>query len=142
MARHYQNNFENYLIVQRLAEKTRESYLQAVHGLEVFQKQPADKLNNEQIQDYLILCIQEKELAWSSCNVLFCALKKYYSGYLGRDESKFSIQYYLKNLLTCCENIGAATDPESGSFSAEIKMLQCQSVRLKEFSIMPKKRPE
>ncbi len=91
MSRQYQNNFENYLIVQRVAEKTKKSYLQAVHELEAFQNQPADKLNNEQIQEYLIYCIQEKELAWSSCNVLFCALKKYYSGYLGRDESKLSI---------------------------------------------------
>ena len=91
MSRKYQNNFENYLIVQRVAEKTKKAYLQAVRGLEVFHKQPADKLKNEQIQNYLHHCIQEKELAWSSCNVLFCALKKYYSGYLGRDESQFSI---------------------------------------------------
>ena len=91
MSRKYQNNFENYLIVQRVAEKTKKAYLQAIRGLEVFHKQPADKLENEQIQDYLHHCIQEKELAWSSCNVLFCGLKKYYSGYLGRDESQFSI---------------------------------------------------
>ena len=91
MSRKYQNNFENYLIVQHVAEKTKKSYLQAVHGLEAFHKQPDDNLNDVQIQDYLLHCIQEKELAWSSCNVLFCALKKYYSGYLGRDESQFSI---------------------------------------------------
>lgn len=91
MSRKFQDNFENYLIVQRVAKTTRNAYLQAVLGLEVFHKQPADKLKNEQIQNYLHHCIQEKELAWSSCNVLFCALKKYYSGYLGRDESQFSI---------------------------------------------------
>ena len=91
MSKTYQNNFENYLIVQRVAEKTKKAYLQAVRGLEDFHKQPADKLKNKQIQHYLHYCIQEKELAWSSCNVLFCALKKYYSGYLGRDESQFSI---------------------------------------------------
>jgi len=82
MGRQYQNNFENYLIVQRVAEKTKKSYLQSVQGLEDFHGQPADRLSNEQIQDYLIYCIQEKELAWSSCNVLFCALKKYYSSCL------------------------------------------------------------
>jgi len=91
MARQYQNSFENYLTVQRVAEKTKKAYLQSVQGLELFHKQPAHILGNEQIQDYLIYCIQEKELAWSSCNVLFCGLKKYYSSYLGRDESKFSI---------------------------------------------------
>ena len=91
MGRSFNDSFENYLIVQRVAEKTRKVYLQSVQGLEAFHEQPADKLSNEQIQDYLIFCIQEKELAWSSCNVLFCGLKKYYSGYLGFDEAKFSI---------------------------------------------------
>ena len=91
MGREFQNNFENYLIIQRVAEKTKKAYLQSVMGLEDFHNQSADKLNNEQIQEYLHYCIQEKELAWSTCNILFCALKKYYSGYLGRDESKFSI---------------------------------------------------
>lgn len=91
MSRKFQGSFENYLIVQRVAETTKKTYLQTVLSLEVFFKQPADNLIDEQIQDYLLHCIQEKELAWSSCNVLFCALKKYYSGYLGRDESQFSI---------------------------------------------------
>lgn len=91
MSRKFQDNFENYLIVQRVAKTTRNAYLQAVLGLEVFHQQPADELKNEQVQHYLHYCIQEKELAWSSCNVLFCALKKYYSGYLGRDDSQFSI---------------------------------------------------
>jgi len=34
MSRKYQNNFENYLIVQRVARKTKKAYLQAVHGLD------------------------------------------------------------------------------------------------------------
>ena len=91
MGKRFHGNFENFLILQRNAEKTRKSYLQAVTGLEDFHKLPADVLNNDQIQDYLLDCIQEKELAWSSCNVLFCGLKKYYTGYLGRDDSEFSI---------------------------------------------------
>ncbi|MEA2109405.1 MAG: tyrosine-type recombinase/integrase [Pseudomonadota bacterium] len=91
MGRSFNGNFENYLFVQRVADKTRKAYLQSVQGLELFHEQPAENLSNEQIQDYLIYCIQEKELAWSSCNVLFCGLKKYYSGYLGCDESEFSI---------------------------------------------------
>ena len=44
MSRKYQNNFENYLIVQRVAAKTKKAYLQAVHGLEAFHKQPPDRL--------------------------------------------------------------------------------------------------
>ncbi len=63
MDRQYQNNFENYLTVQRMSGKTKKSYLQAVRDLEAYQKQSADTLRNYQIQDYLIYNIQEKELA-------------------------------------------------------------------------------
>jgi len=91
MGKRFHGDFENFLILQRNVEKTRKSYLQAVASLEDFHKLPANVLNNDQIQDYLLYCIQEKELVWSSCNVLFCGLKKYYTGYLGRDDSKFSI---------------------------------------------------
>lgn len=60
-------------------------------GLSAFHQKPAEILDNDQIQDYLLHCIQEKQLAWASCNVLFCGLKKYYRGFLCRDESQFSI---------------------------------------------------
>lgn len=63
MSREFQNNFENYLVIQRVAEKTKKAYLQSVVDLEDFHNQPADGLNNEQIQEYLHYCIQGKELA-------------------------------------------------------------------------------
>jgi site-specific recombinase XerD len=87
---HYKD-FTSYLVLERVALKTRQAYLNAVAGLHAFHEQPPENLSNEQIQDYLIHCIQDRQLAWSSCNVLFCGLKKYYKGFLGRDESSFSI---------------------------------------------------
>jgi site-specific recombinase XerD len=68
-----------------------EAYLRAVADISAYHNHPAAELNNDQIQDFLHYSIQEKQLAWSSCNVLFCGLKKYYREYLGRDESEFSI---------------------------------------------------
>ena len=56
-----------------------------------FHKKSPEKLTNPQIQDFLLYNIREKELAWSSCNVLFCGLKKYYGQFLGRGEAEFSI---------------------------------------------------
>ncbi len=91
MKRTYQKSFLNFLHLQRVAPKTKEAYLRAVANLSTFHQQPAENLNNNQIQDYLLYCIQEKQLAWSSCNVLFCGLKKFYHGYLGRDNTGFSI---------------------------------------------------
>lgn len=83
--------FSNYLCLQRLAPKTNKSYLLSVKGLSDYFQQPAEELTNDRIQDYLLYCIQEKKLAWSSCNVLFSGLKKFYHGYLGRDDTDFSI---------------------------------------------------
>lgn len=91
MAYAYQHSFEDHLFLQRVAPKTREAYLRSVAGLSAFHDLPANHLSNDQIQDYLLYCIQEKQLAWSSCNVLFCGLKKYYREYLDRDEAEFTI---------------------------------------------------
>ena len=86
-----QKSFANFLCLHRVAPKTSQAYLHAVADLSAFHQKPAETLNNDQIQDYLIYCIQERQLAWASCNVLFCGLKKYYQGFLGRDDSQFSI---------------------------------------------------
>jgi len=91
MKRSYRYNFEALLQTQRMAARTREAYLRAVDEISVFHDRPAKELTNGQIQEFLHYCIQEKQLAWSSCNVLFCALKKYYHDYLERKDSEFSI---------------------------------------------------
>jgi len=85
-------SFTNYLSLQGVAPSTKESYLRAVSDLSDFHNnnQPA-QLTNDQIQDYLLYSIQERKLSWSSCNVLFCGLKKYYQGFLGRTIKDFSI---------------------------------------------------
>ena len=86
------SRFINYLALQRFASSTQEAYLGAIKGLaDYYSTGQPETLSNEQIQDYLLYNIQVKKLAWASCNVLFCGLKKYYSNHLGRDETEFSI---------------------------------------------------
>lgn len=85
-------NFINYLSLQRFAPATKEAYLIAVKGLtEYYSTGNPELLSNDQIQGYLFYNIQEKKLAWASCNVLFCALKKYYVDYIGRTETNLCI---------------------------------------------------
>ena len=92
MARAYQQSFKNHLYLQRVSPKTMEAYLREVADLTAFhQQQSPETLSNDQIQDFLLYCICDRQLSWSSCNVLFCGLKKYYQEYLGRSESEFSI---------------------------------------------------
>jgi len=87
----YQFNFKDFLKIQRVAKKTMEAYLRSVDEISTFHDQPARQLTNNQIQHFLLYNIQEKQLAWSSCNVLFCGMKKYYREYLGRSEAEFTI---------------------------------------------------
>lgn len=91
MARKYQHTFENHLYLQRVSPRTREAYLRAVAQIAAFHSLPPQDLTNDQIQDFLLYSIQERELAWSSCNVLFCGLKKYYLEFLKRPQTEFSL---------------------------------------------------
>ena len=92
MATKFHLRFTEYLTLQRVAPSTKESYLRAVAGLaDYYSSRQPELLTNEQIQDYLLYNIQEKKLAWSSCNVLFCGLKKYYQNFLGRTITEFTI---------------------------------------------------
>jgi site-specific recombinase XerD len=91
MTNRFHYDFTSYLYLQRVAPKTRKAYLRAVTDISTYHGQPADQLDNVQIQEFIHYAIVDKQLSWSSCNVLFCALKKYYREFLGRDESQFTI---------------------------------------------------
>jgi site-specific recombinase XerD len=86
-----ENEFEKFLIIQRVAPKTKEAYLRAVREISSYHGQAAAKLSNDQIQDFLLYNIQDKQLSWSSCNVLLCGLKKFYRIFSKRNEAEFTI---------------------------------------------------
>lgn len=87
----YQKTFANFLILQRVAPKTQKSYLHAVKSLSGYFTQPPEQLSNDQVQEFLLYCIQEKKLSWSTCNVLFSGLKRFYHDFLGRDNTGLTI---------------------------------------------------
>lgn len=91
MSSQLRKRFTDYLITQRYAGKTVEAYLGAVYGLAAYTRQPPDKLGNDDIQGYLNYLINERKLAWSSCNVVFSACQCFYGRFLQWDETRFSI---------------------------------------------------
>ena len=48
-------------------------------------------MRNDEIHAYLLHLIQERKLAWSSCNVAYAALRVFYRDVLGWDKIRFSI---------------------------------------------------
>ena len=83
--------FCDYMVLRGLSEKTQEGYLRSVVKLVRHYRRSPDELSNEEIHAYLLHLIQERKLAWSSCNVAISALRVFYRDVLGWDELRFSI---------------------------------------------------
>lgn len=84
-------HFIDHMTVRRLSQRTQESYTNAVAGLAAYYRRSPDKLKDEQIQAYLQYLIKERGLAWSSCNVVFSALRYFYGDVLKWEQTRFSI---------------------------------------------------
>jgi site-specific recombinase XerD len=91
MASELRRRFEHYLILNRLAQKTQEAYLNAVADLAKHYNQSPEQLSDEQIQQYLVYLIRHRKLSWSSCNVNFSGLHCFYKRFLNRPQTEFSI---------------------------------------------------
>ena len=83
--------FTRYMTLRGFSPKTRQAYIGAVAGLAGYYHQSPDKLNNDKIQNYLFHLINERNLAWSSCNVVFSALRCFYIHLLKWDNTRFHI---------------------------------------------------
>ena len=66
------------LVVRGMSVRTREAYLGAVAGLAKYYGRTPDRLSEQEVQNYLLHLIQERKLAWSSCNVAVQGLKFFY----------------------------------------------------------------
>jgi integrase/recombinase XerD len=91
MSNDLRTRFLNYMTLQRFAQGTKEKYVAAVKGLSDFYNQPPDTLTNDQLQEYFCHLIEDRKLAWGSCNNHFAAISSFYKNVLKWDETKFSI---------------------------------------------------
>jgi integrase/recombinase XerD len=79
------------MTVRGMAETTKKAYLQAVTGLAKYYRRSPDQINEQEVQQYLLHLIEERRLAWSSCNVATNGLKFLYHVTLDRREVEFCI---------------------------------------------------
>jgi len=82
---------ERDMVLRGLAVRTRDSYLAAVAGLARYAGKRPDRLTDREVQAYLLYLIQERHLAWSSCNVAAQALRFFYHTTLGHAHTRFTI---------------------------------------------------
>lgn len=81
----------NDMKLRRFAPKTQEAYVSAVAGLAKYYKQSPDLLDKEKIQGYLLHLMEERRLAWSTCNVAVSGLRFFYTQTLGIDSMRLGI---------------------------------------------------
>ncbi len=79
------------LVVRGRAVRTREAYLGAVAGLAKYYGRSPDRIGEKEVQNYLLHLIEERKLAWSSCNIVVQGLKFFYRVTLKRSEAQFGI---------------------------------------------------
>ena len=86
-----QTRFINHMMLHRYSEHTIRNYLRALNDLARFHNKSPEQLENEQIQDYLVYLIKERQLSWGSCNNIYAGLACFYKRVLERDKSDFKL---------------------------------------------------
>jgi site-specific recombinase XerD len=79
------------LVVRGMSVRTREAYLGAVAGLAKHYARRPDRITEQEVQNYLLHLIEQRKLAWSSCNIVAQGLKFFYHVTLKRSETQFAI---------------------------------------------------
>jgi integrase len=69
--------------LHRKAPGTQQQYVQAIAQLAAYYKRSPDQLSPQEIRRYLHYLLTERQLAWSSCNVVAAAIRFFYVDTLG-----------------------------------------------------------
>ena len=77
--------------LRRLSERTQESYLFVVRQLAKHYMRSPDQLTDREVQDHLLYLLNERKLAWSTCNIHVCGMKFLYRVVLGRTSTCMAI---------------------------------------------------
>lgn len=77
--------------LRQLSERTQESYLFGVRSLAKHYMRPPDQLTDQQIQDFILYMLNERHLAWSTCNTYVAGMKFFYGVVLGRTATCLAI---------------------------------------------------
>lgn len=71
------------LPLHRKAPGTQELYVKAIYDLTAYYKRSPDQLSSQEIRRSLHHLLTERQLAWSSCNVVAAAIRFFYVETLG-----------------------------------------------------------
>jgi site-specific recombinase XerD len=79
------------MIVRGFTKATQKSYLHAVTDLAQFAHRRPDQLSDRDVQRYMVHLLEERHLAWSTCNTIVYGLRFFYHVTLGHPKTTFHI---------------------------------------------------
>jgi len=79
------------MVLRGMSVRTRETYIGAVAGLAKHYHKSPDALSEREVQDYLLHLIEQRKLAWSSCNIVTQALRFLFHVTLKQPRAEFCI---------------------------------------------------
>lgn len=77
--------------LRRLSDNTQRVYTHAVFALARRYMKSPDQLSDEQVQDYVLYMLNERKLAWSTCDTNVAGLQFFYGVTLGRNSMRLAI---------------------------------------------------
>ena len=75
----------------RLASTTQDSYLRSVAGLAKYYNKSPDKIDEDELKEYILYLVNERGLKWSSINIITSGLRFFYTKTLKRKDLALSI---------------------------------------------------
>jgi site-specific recombinase XerD len=126
------------------APRTQESYLWSVEGLAKFFKRSPDKINQEEVEDYLLYLKNDRQLAYSTRNQIASGLKFFYNEVLKRSDMKLVLppkvgQRKLPEILTMKEVSILLEAPDNFKHRVLLKTTCSAGLRVSEVvSLKPK----
>ena len=123
--------------IRHMSPKTEEAYIWAVSGLAKFYQSSPENVTKEQVQKYLLHLHDERKLSWSSCNIVYSALRFLYDSVLERPDITFSIpprcgEKHLPTLLSLEEVNRILNAPRSAKHRALLMTVYGAGLRVSE----------
>jgi integrase/recombinase XerD len=82
---------DNAMLVRGLADRTRQSYLEAITKLTRYYRVSPDALTAAQVEAWLLYLVRERHLSFSTVNQAASACRLFYNTVLGLDRANFNI---------------------------------------------------
>jgi integrase/recombinase XerD len=95
----------NAMQLRNFSENTQKSYITVIKQFASYYKRSPANITEQEAQNYILYLVKEKNLSWSSCNVVVSGIRFFYKTILKRNQDNFYLPFskkeqYLPDILT------------------------------------------